>query len=75
MQKTEQSSSKQTVTLKSLSDTLLACRINSLNAINNTLPAIVSTLEKIVKIDHDSRTKSEANGLLRKVCAFEFFFV
>ena len=40
--------------------------------INNTLPAIVSTLKKIVEIDHDSQTKSEANGLLRKVCAFEF---
>ena len=38
----------------------------------NTLPAIVSTLKKIVEIDHDSRTKSKANGLLRKVCAFEF---
>ena len=75
MQKTEQCSSKQTVTLKSLSDTRWACRINSLNAINNTLPAIVSTLKKIVEIDHDSRTKSEANGLLRKVCAFEFFFL
>ena len=30
--------------------------------------------KKIVEIDHDSRTKSEANGLLRKVCAFQFIF-
>ena len=41
-------------------------------AVKSTLPAIVSTLEKIVDSDHDSRSMSGANGLLRKVCSFEF---
>ena len=72
MQKSELCSTKQPVTLKRLSDTRWACRVNSLIAVNSTLPAIVSTLEKIVDSDHDSRSMSEANGLLRKVCSFEF---
>ena len=72
MQKTELCSTKQPVTLKRLSDTRWACRVNSLIAVKSTLPAIVSTLEKIVDSDHDSRSMFEANGLLRKVCSFEF---
>ena len=72
MQKTELCSTKQPVTLKRLSDTRWACRVNSIIAVKSTLPAIVSTLEKIVDSDHDSRSMSEANGLLRKVCSFQF---
>lgn len=72
MQKTEPCSTTQPVTLKKLSDTRWACRVNSLIAINGTLSAIVSTLEKIADTDRDSRSKSEANGLLNKVCSFEF---
>ena len=64
MQKTELCSTKQPVTLKRLSDTRWACRVNSLIAVKSTLPAIVSTLEKIVDSDHDSCSMSEANGLL-----------
>lgn len=68
---TEPCSTTQPVTLKKLSDTRWACRVNSLIAINGTLSAIVSTLEKIADTDRDSRSKSEANGLLNKVCSFD----
>lgn len=63
-----------TVTLKHLSDTGWACRIDSLKALNKSFPAIIKSLEKIIDEDTDGKTVCEAVGLHTVICSFQFVF-
>ena len=57
--------------LKALSDTRWACRIDSINAINDTMPAVLVTLTEIEDTDKRSTIVSQARGLLKGI-DFEF---
>jgi len=58
-------------TLKALSTTRWACHIDSINTVNDTMPAILATLTEIEDTDRRSTIVSQARGL-RKGIDFEF---
>ena len=61
----------QVKTLKKLSDTRWACRVDSIRVIDSTLPAIISTLDEIIMNGKKSAVCSQARGL-RHCIDFEF---
>ena len=63
------------VTLKRLSDTRWSCRIDSLKAIDGTLPNIIATLEEIEDTERNGRIVCEAKGLLNSICSFDFILL
>lgn len=65
---------ERTVTLKHLSDTRWACRVDSLKALNKSFPAIIKSLEKIIDGETDGKTTCEAVGLHIIICSFQFVF-
>ena len=65
---------ERTVTLKHLSDTRWACRVDSLKALNMSFPAIIKSLEKIIDEETDGKTTYEAVGLHTVICSFQFVF-
>lgn len=58
--------------LKKLSDTRWSCRVEAVEAIYNTYPALLQALEEIEASDCNAITASEANGLYDKITKFEF---
>ena len=64
---------ERTVTLKHLSDTRWACRVDSLKALNKSFAAIIISLEKIIDGETDGKT-CEAIGLYTIICSFQFVF-
>ena len=59
-------------TLKILSDTRWACRIQAVRAFLNNLSAIIDTLQHIA--DNDKLYCSEAYSLLKRILDFQFIF-
>ena len=61
------------VTLKALSDTRWACRVDALHSLNIALAAVLDTLEAVAEdSETDSVIVGEANGLISSVNSFEF---
>ena len=65
---------ERTVTLKHLSDTRWACRVDSLKALNKSFPAIIKSLDNIIDEETDGKTICEAVGLHTVICSFRFVF-
>ena len=63
------------VTLKHLSDTRWACRVDSVKALNKSFAAIINSIEKIIDGEIDGKTTCEAIGLHTIICSFQFVFV
>ena len=69
-------SSIRPICLKRLSDTRWACCIDSLKAIDTTLPSIISTLEEIEGTENNGHVACEAKALLDIIlCTFEFILL
>ena len=65
---------ERTVTLKHLSDTRWACRVDNLKALNKSLLAIIKSLDKIIDGETDGKTTCEAVRLHSVICSFQFVF-
>ncbi|XP_050547957.1 zinc finger MYM-type protein 1-like [Daktulosphaira vitifoliae] len=72
IQKTFQSHDGGTVTLKSLSDTRWACRVEAVRSLLDNFDATLATLREIYEKDNDSG--GQANALLKNIEDFNFVF-